>query len=423
MKTTRIALLLATVFCGYSAFAGDPTITDVTVRQRWPWSKLVDIDYVLSCDDPEQRVDIAVSGFNAAMPLALPLASLSGDLHNVLYGARRIVWDPTATAYTNAGVLGQFNVALVATPVPLYMIVDLTKAAGTDGQIAYVYEADLTNGLWGAWVRNPVTNRSTVVESVVWTGVTTNNIYKTDKLVLRHLPAGTCGMYDNGGTPTELTKAFYAGVFTVTGSQWDKVMGGTSTSEKPKDFVSYDEIRGATNNLPSIDWPTTGSLVSHTNFLGQLRAATGVGNFDLPTVAQWVYLCRAGTTTVYNDGNVGVLLDGAEENNNGETNKYLNVLGAYKFNGSGLQPVGQKAANAWGLYDTHGNVHEWCLDWAGAPSGGIDPVGPLAEYRRVRRGGGYADLAKNCRPTTSGYELPTKQASTIGFRVVWTIAQ
>ncbi|MFA7174911.1 MAG: hypothetical protein WC340_16165 [Kiritimatiellia bacterium] len=98
------------------------------------------------------------------------------------------VWDPTKAGYTNA-MLTQFTVNLTATPVPLYMIVDLTLPLGDAGQITYVYEEDLTNGLWGAWVRNPVTNAGTVVHSVIWTDVATKDLYKTEKLVLRRIPA------------------------------------------------------------------------------------------------------------------------------------------------------------------------------------------------------------------------------------------
>lgn len=77
------------------AFAVDATVSGVTVRQRWPWSRLVDIDFVVSCD-PTQQVDI----------------------YNVSDGARRIVFDPTQTVYTNNDVMTPFRVALTPVPVP-----------------------------------------------------------------------------------------------------------------------------------------------------------------------------------------------------------------------------------------------------------------------------------------------------------------
>ena len=225
------------------AVADDPAISQVTVRQRWPWSRLVDIDYVLGCGEG-QSVDVTVTAYNGTDALDVPLSSFTGDLYGVGQGLRHIVWDPTVTAYTNRGVMQAFNVALTPANAPLYMIVDLTKAVGADGQIEYVYESALTNGDWGAWVRNPITNAlgEAIVESVVWTGVATNEVYKTDKLVLRRVPAGSFQLGDTqNGTPNvTFTKGMYVGVFEVTQKQWNHVMGTTGgTDTQAKHTVSY----------------------------------------------------------------------------------------------------------------------------------------------------------------------------------------
>jgi len=91
------------------ALADGPAINDVVVRQRWPWSRLVDINYVLACD-PSVKVDVALTAKNGTAPLALPPESLSGDnLCGVSQGAHHIVWDPVKAGYTNE-VLKQFNV-------------------------------------------------------------------------------------------------------------------------------------------------------------------------------------------------------------------------------------------------------------------------------------------------------------------------
>jgi hypothetical protein len=74
----------------------------VTVRQRWPWSKLVDIDYLLTAES-DQEADVTLTAYDGQTELTLPFASLSGDLYGVGPGPRRIVWDPTVTAYTNNG--------------------------------------------------------------------------------------------------------------------------------------------------------------------------------------------------------------------------------------------------------------------------------------------------------------------------------
>ncbi|MDD4623691.1 MAG: hypothetical protein PHG71_10700 [Kiritimatiellae bacterium] len=94
---------------------------DIVVRQRWPWNRRVDIDYVLDCE-ATQRWDVAVSAFDNDTPLDLPADSLSGEIYSVSPGAGRIVWDPLKSGHTNA-VLPQFRVSLTPVPVPLYMVV------------------------------------------------------------------------------------------------------------------------------------------------------------------------------------------------------------------------------------------------------------------------------------------------------------
>ena len=406
------------------AVAAEPEISNVVVRQRWPWSRLVDIDYVLACDTGAQRVDVALTACEGTETLTLPAASLSGDRRNVAKGSRRIVWDPMKTAYTN-DVLARFSVELVPTPVPLYMIVDLTNTVGTAAHIEYVYEKDLTNGLWGAWVRNPITNAAgaVVVESVVWTGVTTNEIYKTDKLVLRRIHAGPFQMGTLLNTPVNLTRDFYVGVFEITEAQWAKVKGSGAVSVLPKASVSYNDIRGATNSVPPVDWPATGFSVTSNSFIGILRATTGLQDFDLPTEAQWEYLCRAGTTSIFHDG--------LTYTQGTSTDDQLSLLAWWKVNsGSATHTVGEKLSNAWGLYDTHGNVSECCLDWYGTLEGGDDPDGPIhsvaQEYAsppyRSSRGFAYntgsAGQNYQLRSGVRGIVYPHVAEASRGFRLV-----
>ena len=441
MKIKYVLIPLVVLFALTGAVAKEPAISDVIVQQRWPWSRLVDIDYVLDCD-LESSVDIIVDAYKDSQRLNLPAASLSGDLYSVTYGARQIAWDPTMTDYTNNGVIPNFRVKLTPTPVPLYMIVDLTKTREDQGFIEYVYESALTNGDWGAWVRNPVTNLGTAVESVVWTGVTTNDIYKTDKLVLRRIPAGTFKMGSSLSYTTTLTKDFYTGVFQLTQRQWELLMGEKPKSDfshsdyyqmRPVEKLNYRQIRGIETSTPPIDWPQTGALVLPASFLGVLRTKTGFPDFDLPTEAQWEYACRAGTTTIFNDGNASADVDGENAN----SNIWLNALGRYISNGgyldgvtrplplrecgleAGTSPVGLYVPNAWGLYDMHGNVCEWCLDWkADSLEGGVDPKGPETGTRRLKRGGTWSSFALDCLSSGPRFSSAWDDIWNVGFRVV-----
>jgi len=418
-----VTVLLGTL--ALNAMADGPTISDVVVRQRWPWSRLVDINYVLTCEE-SQHMDVTLSAYNGETSLTLPYDSLSGDLYNVTEGARHIVWDPLKTAYTNR-LITQFQVTLTPTNPPVYMVVDLTKTAGTEGQIEYIYPGDsrlVTEGRF--------TN--------IWHGAT-NFINKTDKMVLRRISAGTFTMGESSGTKSvTLTKDFYIAVFELTQGQYERVVGvGASPGAfkidykiRPLEQLSYDSFRGATNSVPSINWPSTGHQVLSSSFVGRLRTLTGVDSFDLPTDAQWEYACRAGTTTVFNDGDPSANFSGV----NSYTNEWLNALGRYKYNGgyvngatqpdnatcstsNGTAAAGSYLPNAWGLYDMHGNVHEFCLDWyTSALPGGSDPEGSTSGTERVRRGGGWWNEAYQSRSAGRLSLLPSSGSLNIGFRLV-----
>jgi len=199
--------------------------------------------------------------------------------------------------------------------------------------------------------------------------------------------------------------------------------------------ASYNDVRGATNSSTVVNWPATGVSVLPTSFVGLLRAKTGLADFDLPTEAQWECLCRAGTTTVFSDGDASANVSGANAN----TNAWLDALGRYKFDGgyladgvtkpaqncaptNGTAAVGSYQANAWGLYDTHGNVWEWCLNWyAGSLAGGPDPSGAVSGSDRVLRGGSWYSTASSCRSAFRGSSVPGYRYYPFGFRLVRTL--
>ncbi|MBU1700999.1 MAG: formylglycine-generating enzyme family protein [Candidatus Eisenbacteria bacterium] len=135
--------------------------------------------------------------------------------------------------------------------------------------------------------------------------------------------------------------------------------------------------------------------------------------YRLPTEAEWEYACRAGTQTPFHTGDC---LDAGTE---------ANCDGNYPYPGcpSGpfvewTVPVGSYPANGFGLYDMHGNLWEWCNDWYGAYGGyETDPEGPEAGSFRVLRGGGWFNVAQDCRSAVRYYDYPDFSLRYIGFRL------
>jgi formylglycine-generating enzyme required for sulfatase activity len=146
---------------------------------------------------------------------------------------------------------------------------------------------------------------------------------------------------------------------------------------------------------------------------GNPYTATG---YRLPTEAEWEYACRAGTQTPFNTGSC--LDAGTEANYNGGFPYTGCPTGPYA---GWTVPVGSYPANAFGLYDMHGNLWEWCNDWYGTYGGTVtDPTGPGAGSCRVTRGGYWFSYAQSCRSALRGYDLaiPINADSSIGFRPV-----
>lgn len=190
-----------------------------------------------------------------------------------------------------------------------------------------VTRADLLNGKYGTYETTAAAlgiSGTTVSDILVWTGVTNNPIYKTDRLVLRKIPAK--GQTFRMGTPEDhvdtwrakladetahdvtFTNDFWAGVFELTQKQFRNIMGygsGNHVGETfPAETISYVTMRGA-----DVDWPATGDTVgkgstgSDSLLLKLRQMAGGVLPFDLPTEAMWEFACSAGTAPNYvNDG-------------------------------------------------------------------------------------------------------------------------
>jgi len=167
--------------------------------------------------------------------------------------------------------------------------------------------------------------------------------------------------------------------------------------------------KSSTSNRPAtrISWM---EAVEFCRRLSKLPEEQKLGRkYRLPTEAEWEYACRAGN-------GLGDCF--------GPCESQLGDYAWYQANaGDRSHPVGLKKPNAWGVYDMHGNVWEWCEDWYGnyqLPSL-QDPRGPLLGAYRVLRGGSYRFPAQQCLANTRNGAVPTHKDKDIGFRVVMVL--
>ena len=190
----------------------------------------------------------------------------------------------------------------------------------------------------------------------------------------------------------------------------------------PVEEVSYHDIRENPNNSAISPYWSASSQVHADSFMGKLRAKTGLTTLDLPTEAQWEYACRAGTITALNSGN------NLTTTNSGPNMSKVGRCWSKDF-GIGPVEVGSYLPNRWGLYDMHGNVYEWCLDWGGNyPVGAVtDPVGaqepalsPILRGRALR-GGAHFVPAQGCRSASRAFQHPSLRWDNAGFRLAMTL--
>ena len=195
-----------------------------------------------------------------------------------------------------------------------------------------------------------------------------------------------------------IAKPFYLGKFEVTQEQWQKIMGRNPAKNE-----------GPQNPVEQVSW------VDCTNFVARLSQQIPGRRFNLPSEAQWEYACRAGGTNEFCFG------DDREHLDEYAWNQIGMKIG-------GTHPVGEKKPNAWGLYDMHGNVWEWCLDvyhknYEGAPADGsawLEPA-PKSKPYRVQRGGGYASVSAAVRSAHRGKDLAGDRNRHYGLRVLLEI--
>ena len=183
-----------------------------------------------------------------------------------------------------------------------------------------------------------------------------------------------------------LTKPFYMGKYEVTQEQWESVMGNNPSSR----------TKGAKLPVTNVSWEDC------QEFIKKLNEKTS-GGYRLPTEAEWEYACRAGTTTAYSYGD-------------NLTKSDANI------DGDSIKAVGSYRPNAFGLYDMHGNVWEWCNDWYGSLQDGevTDPKGAATGSSRVLRGGSFINDVSAARSSLRFVGTPTFRGTDLGFRLVKT---
>ena len=398
LKNAIAHVCAVAVLCVGAVFAAEPTIT-VSARQRYPWNGLVDVHFTITGDagtkyDTSFTAKDMVGNTNIAMrTIRKADGTAAAAKEQLLPGTYKWVWDAAADLpkdfkcdrVTVTGTANEFK--------PLYMVIDLSGGANASSYPVSYLDAVPDGG---------------------WT-----DEYKTTKLVLRRIEPGTfmmCGQYS-----VTLTNPYYIGVFEVTQKQWELVKGDYRpysvcwiSDMFPAMTVSYNELRGSSDGA---GWPDS-IIVDTTSFIGQLRTRMSGLLFDLPTEAQWEYACRAGTTSDFNNG--------------GSAESDLNIVGRYTGNsmdpgrGKSETDVGSYLPNEWGLYDMHGNVQEWCLDWYGNLVGGKDPKGAQTGTKRVLRGGDYSCSVVECTSSyRSGWKpnLGSLFPSGCGFRLCLTLSE
>ncbi len=156
-----------------------------------------------------------------------------------------------------------------------------------------------------------------------------------------------------------------------------------SAAERPIEHVSWNDAQ---------------------RFCRRLNRLLSSDGFMLPTEAQWEYACRAGTTTERYDSNLDAIAWFGENSSNQS------------------HPVKRKQPNDWGLYDTLGNVEEWCLDWSASYTNEprLDPIGRAAvEYPRASRGGPWMAVEQHCRASARRSFEPWLRMQGHGFRIAY----
>ena len=461
IKTLNIVTAIATVTSAALPLrAATPQVTSVSMTQSSS-SRLVNIDYTFTGSDAVITLDVQTNANTSAAAGdpgwtsigGVAVCNAQGDVWKKVTNdgaTHHIEWRPDLSWPDHIIASGGARAVVTAWSLdntPDYMVVDIAAAAQQNTQRYYPGVDFLPGSELGQ--KGAITN---------------NPIYKTTTIVMRKIMAKGV-TWTMGSTPLEtrrdaaseathqvtLTNNYYIGVFEVTQAQWALIKGNYPSTfnnveyraMRPVESVgksfSFIDIRTSSDDDTAHNWPAP----PHSNsFLGKLRSRTGI-DFDLPGEAQWEFAARAGNgDTKWGDGS------GIMNATQTQVDSNLDRLGRYRVNGgctdvfnqrtsdtsvgptNGTAIVGSYVPNAWGLYDMHGNVGEWCLDWLEddiTAHGGkinVDPSNPLKTLsgndgvKYVQKGGTYLSDADICRPACR--QTPSTVSASRGLRVVCT---
>ena len=407
------------------------TVTIDHVQQRWPWNNKVDITYTVTGGQTR------AAGVYCALRFALTANGRTYGFEGYTVGASAENGSHTVTWTAPKGIVStdcSLVATLFTTNIPSgndYMIVNLENGA-------VIYE--------GLFATQDESNARYNTDG-----------YKTGRMVLRKVPKWTdrdtlpnaadlasqsgyptgdnmnygSGKYINTEKTWATERDYYIGVFPVTQFQYARIgadagntpslktstVAGNPVELRPVEQVSWNDLRlsdtAPTSAIPAVATANSGTFFQRLNFL------TGNGyGFDLPTEVMFEIAERSGaTTTFYWGGTADPAYVVCSANSGGST-----------------VAVGSRLPNNWGLYDTAGNLWEWCLDGrSGANNGGIDMTGAdaftpyngseVGTLRRQRGGGYYNDVsdAQNMRASFRAGDNAGTRGYYCGFRVAMIV--